>query len=433
MEASTLLLYGVNHRSAGVAERESLALSPEECARVLTTTVRPGEDEEALVLSTCNRTECYLVARDPKSIVARLRAAFVAERGADLMAPGPHRYAARDTDAARHLFRVATGLDSMILGDAQVLGQVRGALQIARDAGTAGRFLQRLLAGALRTGKRARRETAIGAGASSVGSAAVEMLRRELGTLERRCVLVVGAGKTGRLIARHLAAQDAVQVTIANRTGATAVALAAEIGGRVLPLEELRRGMLVADAVITATAADVPLVDAELARGVAEARRRRPLIIVDVAVPRNVAPDVALIPGIVLRDIDSLQDVVDENLSRRLAAVPDVERIVEEELRRFETWRRSRAAAPVVRELREHFERVRLEELQRLLRGVNEAERRRAERLTRTLVNRLLHVPTIALKSVDPVSETGRVRLQTARELFALGRTPARRGAPHAH
>src|SRR5690606_23963164 len=113
-----------------------------------------------------------------------------------LMAPGPHRYAARDTDAARHLFRVATGLDSMILGDAQVLGQVRGALQIARDAGTAGRFLQRLLAGALRTGKRARRETAIGAGASSVGSAAVEMLRRELGTLERRCVLVVGAGKT---------------------------------------------------------------------------------------------------------------------------------------------------------------------------------------------------------------------------------------------
>lgn len=432
MEAPTLLLYGVNHRSAGVAERESLALSREECARVLAATIPPGGDEEALILSTCNRTECYLVAHDPEATAARLREAVVAERGADLMAPGPHRYPARDTAAARHLFRVATGLDSMILGDTQVLGQVRGALQLAREAGTAGWFLERLLAGALRTGKRARRETAIGAGASSVGAAAVEMLRRELGTLERRCVLVVGAGKTGRLIARHLAAQDAVHVTVANRTGSTAETLAAEIGGQMLPLEELRRGLLVADAVITATAADVPLVDAGLARTVADARRRRPLVIVDVAVPRNVAPDVALVPGIVLRDIDSLKSVVDQSLSRRLAAVPDVERIVEEELRRFEAWRRGRAAAPIVRELREHFERVRAEELDRLLRGASEDERRRAERLTRTLVNRLLHVPTVTLKSIDPVSDAGRVRLQTARDLFALGRTPVRRGDPDA-
>src|SRR5690606_28093436 len=169
-----------------------------------------------------------------------------------------------------------------------------------------------------------------------------------------------------------------------------------------------------------------------LARTVADARRRRPLVIVDVAVPRNVAPDVALVPGIVLRDIDSLKSVVDQSLSRRLAAVPDVERIVEEELRRFEAWRRGRAAAPIVRELREHFERVRAEELDRLLRGASEDERRRAERLTRTLVNRLLHVPTVTLKSIDPVSDAGRVRLQTARDLFALGRTPVRRGDPDA-
>jgi glutamyl-tRNA reductase len=432
VEALTLLLYGVNHRSAGVAERESLALSRDECAAVLTGTIGMGAGEEALVLSTCNRTECYLVTADPAAAYGRLRAAVAAVRGADLLAPGAHLYPARDGAAARHLFRVATGLDSMILGDVQVLGQVRSAFALARGAGTAGRFLERLLAGALRTGRRARRETAIGEGAVSVGSAAVEMLRREIGTLARRCVLVVGAGKTGRLIARHLAAQDAAQITVANRTGAAAETLAAEIGGQVLALEDLRRGLAVADAVITATGAEVPLIDAALAREVVAVRGGRPLVIVDVAVPRNVAPDVALVPTIALRDIDSLQTVVDQSLSRRLAAVPDVERIIEEELRRFESWRRSRAAAPVVRELREHFERVRTEEIERLLRGASDDERRRAERLTRTLVNRLLHVPTVALKAVDPVSDAGRARLQTARDLFALGRVPARRGAPHA-
>jgi glutamyl-tRNA reductase len=427
VEAKFLLLYGVNHRSANVAQREALAFTHDECARVLVDVAGARPGDEALVLATCNRTECYMVSADPDAAYARLRTAVLRVRDADLMAPGAHLYASRDGDAVRHLFRVATGLDSMVLGDVQVLGQVKRAYALAQEAGTAGRVIERLLARALHTGKRSRRETAVGTGAVSVGSAAVELLRHELGSLAHRYVLVIGAGKTGRLIARHLVRQDAAHVTVTNRSDAAAETLAAEVGGRVLPLDQLRRGLLVADAVVTATSADVPLIEAVLARDVMEVRQQRPLLIVDVAVPRNVEPSVAYLPGVTLRDIDSLQSIVDRGLTLRLAAVPHVERIVEEELQRFEVWRRGLAAAPVVRELRDHFERVRLEELDRMLKHATEAERDHAERITRTLVNRLLHMPTVALKDLDPVSDAGRSRLQAARELFALGRQSPRR------
>ena len=427
VEAKSLLLYGVNHRSANVAQREALAFTHDECARVLVDVAGARPGDEALVLATCNRTECYMVSDDPEAAYARLRTAVLRVRDADLMAPGAHLYASRDSDAVRHLFRVATGLDSMVLGDVQVLGQVKHAYALAQEAGTAGRVIERLLARALHTGKRSRRETAVGTGAVSVGSAVVELLRHELGSLVHRYVLVIGAGKTGRLIARHLVAQDAAHVTVTNRSDAAAETLAAEVRGRVLPLDQLRRGLLVADAVTTATSADVPLIEAALARDVMESRQQRPLLIVDVAVPRNVEPSVAYLPGVTLRDIDSLQTIVDRGLTLRLAAVPHVERIVEEEVQRFEVWRRGLAAAPVVRELRDHFERVRLEELDRMLKHTTGAERDRAERLTRTLVNRLLHVPTVALKDLDPVSDAGRSRLQAARELFALGRQSPRR------
>ncbi len=425
-----LLLVGMNHRTAGLDQREALAFTRDERLHAHGQ-LAVGGCAEALIVATCNRTEFYVVHHDADLADACVREVVRQMRGADLLAPGAPRYTATDVAAGRHLFRVAAGLDSMVLGDAQILGQIKEAVALARQAGTVGPLLDRLFDLALRTGKRARAETAVSGGIVSVASAAVELLRTELATLAARRVLVVGAGETARLVARQLLHARPAELLVANRTRAAADALAASVGGRAIALSEVAKALGDMDAVVTATRAPRFVVSA---RDVAEAMGRRAgrrLVLIDLAVPRDVDPAAAQTPGVTLHAIDAIQRVVDETLSRRMAEVPRVEGLVDEALTRYEAWRRSRAVTPVVLELRAHFEQVRVEELSRSLKHASVEERARAERLTQALVNRLLHGPTVSLKSADPASDAGQSRLHAARDLFALGRARGGRGTAH--
>ena len=415
-----LLLAGMNHRSASLAERETLALDAADIDWVLAGVKGRGTVVEAAVLSTCNRTEFYARAADTDQAFSALRAAVLDVKGVDALAPGPAVYRLEGTEAVRHAFRVTAGLDSMVLGDLQILGQVKDAYAAARRVGATGPWLERLFESALHAGKRARTETAIGTGVVSVASAACELARRHMTTLEGRRVLVIGAGETSRIAAKHLAQHCAGGVVLANRTLARAEALATQLGIRAVPFEDIDAVLADTDLVLSATRAPSPIITEQALRTAMARREDRPVVIIDLAVPRDVDPAAATVPGVTLHSIDAIQDVVDRTLARRAAEVPRVEGILAEELAKFEGWRRALEAAPVVRDLRDHFERVRLEELERALPNATDEERARAERLTRALVNRLLHVPTVRLKDLDPASDEGAGRLRAARELFAL-------------
>jgi glutamyl-tRNA reductase len=416
----TLFLLGVNHRTAALEDREALALLPAEVLQILERLARRGVLRESLVLSTCNRTEIYAVAAEITAAEQEVRDAVTQLRGRDLLVPGHHRYLRSGPAVATHLLRVACGLDSMVLGDVQILGQVKDAYRLARQAGTAGVLLDRLLETALHAGKRARGETAIGAGHVSMSSSAVAAAVDTVGLRGRR-VLVVGAGETARLAARHAADHHPEVLVVANRTVERAEALVQEFGGRAMPLERLPDALAAADVVFSATSAPGTVITADAVRAAMAGRPERTLLMLDLALPRDVEATAGEVPGVTLRTLDTIRAAVDHSLSTRSAEVPRVEAIVADESERFTQWTRSLAATPTLVALREHFERIRSEELDRGLRHATDDERQRAERLTRVLVNRLLHVPMLRLKETDAASTDGQLRLQVARDLFALG------------
>jgi glutamyl-tRNA reductase len=412
-------MLGVNHRSAPVERRELIALSLEEGRLALRGLAADAGLSECALLSTCNRTEIYAFSSDVDAAERSIRAGFVKLRGADLLEPGPHRYRLLGPEAASHLMRVAGGVDSMVLGEMQILGQVKDAYALAREEGALGVRMDKLMATAVRAGKRARAETAIGAGAVSVASAAVSLAAKVFDDLSGRSVVVVGAGETGRLAGQHFAERSPGRLRIANRTPERAAAVAAELNGEGVPLTELGAALADADVAVCATGSPAPVVTPEMVAKAMRRRPNRPLVLIDIAVPRNVDP-AAERENVFLYAIDALQTIVDQSLARRRREVPRVEEIVREECDRYFGWLRGLDATPVLRELREHFERVRVAEVRKSLRHFSKDEQDRVERLTRSLVNKLLHLPTTRLKTIEPGSPTGLTRLDTVRELFGL-------------
>lgn len=416
-----LFAVGVSHRSAPVELRESVDFSRGGLDRALTALAAKQVVREAVVVSTCNRAEIYATAEN--GAVAASCARFIAEyHGLAWDVIAPHVFVLQGADAARHLFRVAAGLDSLVVGEPQILGQVKDAFAAASGLQHAGALTTRLFNAAFTVGKRVRTETGLGEGAVSVSYAAIALARKIFGDLTGLNVLMLGAGEMAALTGVHLRAQQVRQITIASRTLATADALAAQLGGRAVPWSSLAQALTAADIVVTATGATEPVLTK---RGVEEAmrpRRNRPLFIIDIAVPRDVEASAGHVDQVFLYNIDDLRSIVQENLARRAAELERAERIVSEEVGRFTAWMQSREIIPTVVALRRRFETIRQSELQRLepkLAALPPDARARVDEITHLIVEKLLLTPTEQLKSIS--DETMAVNYADAiNKLFSL-------------
>jgi glutamyl-tRNA reductase len=417
-----LLLIGASHRTAPVELRERLDFCSRGLDRAVAALGAQPAAEEAVVLSTCNRAELYVACTDPPSTFEDL-VTFVSDfHQLPVERIRPHLYSHIDQDVARHLFRVSSGLDSLVVGEPQILGQVKMAYGVATTAQTTGALLNKLFHWAFAVGKRVRSETAVAEGAVSVSFAAVNLAKKIFGQLHGRRVLVIGTGEMGKLTATHLKAQGIAALVITSRTLAHAQELAEEVGGDAAPWDALRRSLLESDIVITATGSPTPILSKAQIAASMPTSRTRPLFIIDIAVPRDVEPNAAEIEQVFLYNIDDLQAIVRENLEKRGAEVGRAEQIVEDEVRKFAAWQRSRQAIPTIVALRQRFETIRQSELERLdakLAGLSPEARVRVDEITRLIVEKLLLNPTEQLKSLGDTELVGQYT-DALNRLFAL-------------
>jgi glutamyl-tRNA reductase len=423
-----LLLVGISHRTAPVEVRERVDFQARGVAEALRTLAARGSAREAVVVSTCNRAELY-VACDEAASTRQDLIRFVSDlHGIPAADLAPHIYDVTDLDVARHLFRVAAGLDSLVMGEPQILGQVKEAHTVAVEARTSGPVLNRLFHASFAAGKRVRTETGLGSGAVSVSYAAVALARKIFGDLSGRTVAVIGAGEMGKLTAIHMKSQKVKQITIVSRTMAHAARTAEAIGGAgAAPWDELDAVLGASDIVITATGAAAPILTRAHIESVMRPRRNRPLFIIDIAMPRDVEAAAGEIEEVFLYNIDDLQATVRENLARRASEVARAETIVNEEIERFATWFRSRGAIPTVVALRERFEAIRRAELERLdfkLSSLPPEARARVDEITHLIVEKLLLTPTEQLKSLG-TSDTVAAYSEALTRLFALSEQQA--------
>jgi glutamyl-tRNA reductase len=420
-----IVVVGLNHKTAPIALLERLAIQEADLPKGLHHLNASDHVVEAVVLSTCNRIEIYATVTKFHGGVLDLRN-FLVEFC--YVAPEDftdHLYTYHDEGAIGHLFRVAAGIDSMIIGESEILGQVRRAYQISQEEGMTGRLLGTAFRRALRVGKRARTETGIGRNPVSISSAAVELARRafEPDTLAGRKIAIVGAGKMGRLAARALAHAGAGEVVILNRTAEKAEELAQTFGAEPRSFEELPDVLAEADIVISSTTAPGTIIDRDLvtrARG--RSRATRSLFVVDIAVPRDVEPAVGELPGVVLRGIEDLRDVVEANLGSRLEEISKVEEIIEEEVFGFVEWERAGEAAPTSSALVGRADQIRRKELDRIavrLAAMSPEDRAAIDHLTRRIVAKILHTPLSKTRELAS-SKQGYVYLSALRELFDL-------------
>jgi glutamyl-tRNA reductase len=394
---SQLLVLGINHQTAPVAVRERVAFAQDALPAALAALKALPQVHEVALLSTCNRTELYAAADEGGEAVL---AHWLATHPGD--ADGLHAYLYRhaDRDAARHLFRVASGLDSLVLGEPQILGQVKQAWATARAAGTLGTRLDRLFQHAFTTAKRTRTETRIGASPVSVASTAVRLLQDSFARPSEATVLLIGAGETIELAARHLVQAKVARLLVANRTLGHAQELASRHGGYALPLAELDRHLSEADVVISATASRDPVIGRAQVEAALKRRRHRPMLLVDLAVPRDIEPGVAELQDAYLYTVDDLQRSVEDNRRTRRNAADEAEAIIELQVARYAGHAAASARSGALRRLREHGEAARAHALgkARAQLAAGATPEQALELLAHALTNRLLHAPTVALR-----------------------------------
>ena len=417
-----IVLTGLSHKTAPVQLREKLSLygrSPEEQLHSLRDAVGLAE---CAVLSTCNRTEIYGFT-DEEDWQERILEHLSRQAG---VGPGQlqeHLYSFEGTPAVRHLFRVAGGLDSMVVGEGQILGQVKETLQTAQEAGVAGTVVHTLFQHAIGSGKRARTETEIGRGAVSISFAAVQLAKQVFPRLAGHTVLLLGAGETGEQTARLLLAeQHPPALMICNRTAERAAALVAEIGGTAIPYDHLGEALVRADLVISSTGAPHPIVGVDLMRRTLRTRRGRPLLLVDIAVPRDVEAGVADLDDVYLYNIDDLQEKVAQSLQGRQAEVARVEELIEADLLKFQTWLRGLEVGPTIRQLQELAQAIVAGEQERVggrLSHLSQRDREVVDTLVTGIVNKLLRAPILHLKEAAG-SGNGYHEVEHVRAIFGL-------------
>jgi glutamyl-tRNA reductase len=407
---SEIFVVGLSWRSASVSVREKLAFHDDEIQECLSQLTKRDFVDEAVILSTCNRVEIYGCTSKsaPASAVsqaaAEVRAFLASSRHYPAEKLSDVLYERVEADAVRHIFQVASALDSMVLGESQILGQLKSAFGTASSEGKVGPVLGRCMERAFGVAKRVRTETGISRGAANVSSVAVELAKRVFGDLNGKSVLVVGAGKMSALAARHLRADGAAKICVTNRSPEKAERLAAEIDGIARPWDELELEIAKADVVITSTGAREPVLTKKLMKKAMKRRRYRSCFVMDIAVPRDVESSVGKLEGVYLFDIDDLERLVAENLKERSREAESAIELVESEVVTFETWMRQQHVVPTIRALREHFHEVAMAEAEKSLAMLEKAsdEDDRADavrRLAKSIANKLLHGPMSALKS----------------------------------
>lgn len=416
-----IVLVGVDHTSAPLEFRERLVCSPRQVPQVLQALRQVVH--ESVLLSTCNRVELYAVCSEIEEGRAQLLRVLSEVRGITLAELEDHSYHFVDEQAVSHLFGVACGLYSMVPGEPQIQGQVAEALEIAQGGGYAGPITSALFRGALVAGKRARSETGISRNAASVSLVAVQLARQLFPKLDDACVLLVGSGKMSELAAHHLCDNGAQRLIIINRTPLHAVDLAQRFNATHRSFAELATSLVEADVVISSTTAPHALISREMMQEVMQRRAGRSILLIDIALPRDVDPAVVDLPGVHLYNLDDLQSGVNEGIRLRLQEAEQVQAIIAEEVRAFDRWTRSLSVVDTISDLRQHVDELRQQELartlQRLSSTLSEREATAIQELTTRLVNKLLHTPTLRLKDAAADGQ-GPLYAQALRYLFDL-------------
>jgi glutamyl-tRNA reductase len=418
---SELLAIGVSHKTAPVEVRERLALPDARAAEFMRDLRGAAEVHEAVAVSTCNRTELYLVVGDPVEAESTVLGMLARQAGIRPTELAGAIYAHRNCDAARHLYRVVSGLESMLIGEAEIQGQVKRAYETALARETTGPLTNRLFGAALATGKRVRTETAIGEGQLSLPGAAVALARDQLGDLAGRRVLIIGTGETSELTGRALADSGAETIFVANRRRDRAISLARRYHGTSIPLDELPEGLLSADIVVSATASPHLLLEVREIADVMHARGHRPLLLLDLAVPRDIDAACGVLEGVTLFDIDDLQAVATRNRKGRQAEARRAEGIIEEEIQKFAVWLGALEVLPTLAALRTRATDIAgqvVSENRGKWESASPRDLERVDAIARAVVNRLLHEPTLQMKAMH--DDRIHARMALIRELFGL-------------
>lgn len=419
-----LLVVGLNHNTAPVELRERLAVKPDHSGTAANALTEIDGVHEAMFLATCNRVECYVVSKTSCQAESRV-AEFLARLGnIDSKALSPHLFVHHDEDALRHLFRVTSSLDSMVVGEPQISGQVKNAYREADDAGSIQTVLHRCLHQAFKVAKRVRNETGVGDHATGLAYLAVELARQIFGKLSGHKALLVGAGEMSALAAKHLASHGLAELFITNRSPEKAQDLADELGGRAMPLERLANLLTTVDIVISSTSAPNYVLWYDEMVGIARARRGRPLFLIDLAVPRDIEPRVHTIDNLYVYDVDDMQQVLSRNRAARQREAEVASRLVDEEVHRFAKRIQQLEVVPTIVSLREHHHAVAEAEIERLLHkqpDLDRAQRHAVEAAFRGLVNKLLHAPVTNLKRASERPDIDRY-IDVLEELYDLER-----------
>ena len=420
-----ILTLGLNHHTAPVEIRERLAFPEDDQPSALARLIRDYGLSEAAILSTCNRSELYLAADGDGGLDQARR--FLAEtQGIDVQTLESHFYQLSDSEAAIHLFRVASGIDSLVIGESQILSQVRQSLETAQQNGSARLLLNELFQRSLRVGKRARAETDIGRGRLSISTAAVELASQVFENLERCRALLVGAGEMGELTAQYLVDAGVERLLVSNRTLARAQELARRFGGEAAPFETLSEHLAGSDIVISSTGATDYVIGPDDLRPAMRERRGRPLFLIDIAVPRDIDPAVRDIDNIFLFDIDDLEQVIAANRQEREGEIRRVQDIIDDELKQFLHWFNALGTGPLIRDLRQHAADLQQQELARWtakLGTLSADNRKLVESVLRGYANKLLHEPLVQIREFAN-DDDGYLHLDTVRRLFNLDDKP---------
>ena len=416
-----LIAISINHRTAPVELREAVYLKEDEI-RPFINIAKDNQIKEGLILSTCNRTEIFGIPSSEESSHKNFQNLLLNfKQSQNITEQHFQNFVSRD--AIKHLFSVATGIDSLLVGDNQVFKQVKDSFQIAEETNFAGYIMHRIFDAAIRTGKRAISETSISEGAVTISYAAVQLTEKIFSNLSKKSALVIGTGETGEIAAKHLAEKGIGSLTVTNRTQEKADKLAQKLNAKVVPFTQFKDSIYKFDIIISATAAPEILIGKDDVKTALKKRSNKSMILMDIAIPRDIDPETKEIDYVFYHDLDSLNIIVEQNLSKRKSEIPKVEKIIEEELDTFWEWYNSLQAAPSIKDLRDLFEEIRNEEVEKNKNKFTSEDQEKLDIVTKRIINKILHHPTIELRKVaeSSASSDTATKIGIIRDLFGIG------------